>query len=103
MHVAANIEPSVIIGKPITVNYALAFHLPSNNRLQGGFSAIWNSLHLDLALACNQLKDNHLTVSAAAPFAFANNTHQRTMCRFRSGKSTDDFWSQMCAIVIRMI
>ena len=66
----SDIDQAVIAPPPIRIDHTIHGHLPSNNRLQRGFSAVRDQFRVDLSIALENPKDDRFAIrsSAALPF-----------------------------------
>ncbi|MCA9497645.1 MAG: hypothetical protein KC588_00480 [Nitrospira sp.] len=60
----SHIASTVIASPPIRIDHTIPCHLPSNNRLQRGFSTIRDQFRIDLSIALENPKDARLTVKS---------------------------------------
>ncbi len=65
-----HIDQAIIASPSIGIDDAIQGDLPTNNRLQRGFPAIWDEFGVDLPIALENAKDNGFAVCPSSSFPF---------------------------------
>lgn len=75
----SDIDQTVIAPPPIRIDHTIQCHLPSNNRLQPGFSTIRDQFRIDLSIALENPKDDRFAIGSSAALAL-NPTSTNVRC-----------------------
>lgn len=70
MSTIPDLDQPMVPSPSVRIDHAVQGNLPSNNCLQGVFSAIRDEFRVDLPIPLEDSKDNGFTIRPAAPFSF---------------------------------